>query len=151
MKPIFTRKNAASTLEYVMLLTMIMAALYVSQKFIVRGFAGRWKQSADSFGFGKQYDPKKTIECVWSESQNRWYVGPCVDNFYDVSYAACMTQCNQDGLLSPCRTGIWNSCQDLIGNIIPDCCEFQCQSACQIYTDTQAINLCQTANGISCN
>ena len=65
MKKPFVRR-ATSTLEYALLLVVIMMAFFISQKYIVRGFAGRWKDVGDTFGFGRQYDPKNTTECVFN-------------------------------------------------------------------------------------
>ncbi len=146
-------KKAASTLEYIMLLTMIMTAIYVSQKFIVRGFAGRWKQSADSFGFGKQYDPKKTIECQWSDVANRWYEKLCFDTSYDQKYnelrLACWFSCwrpwGGTGTLAPCGGPVSRGDSDY--------CFAQCRDNCIVpATDFIARNCSTiTVSGISCN
>lgn len=81
------RHNGAfSLIEYMALLTFIMAALLVSQHFIFRGFVGRWKTLGDSYGQGKQYDPRPygihgegggTLECV--QYNGVWKNGICFD------------------------------------------------------------------------
>ena len=49
------RHKAQSTLEYVILVTIIVAAFVATQAYIKRGFQGRWKETMDSFA--DQYDP----------------------------------------------------------------------------------------------
>jgi len=49
------------------------------QKYIVRGFSGRWKDIGDSLGQGRLYDANKTIECAYDfQHYNMWY---SVDKF----------------------------------------------------------------------
>lgn len=51
-------------LEFVALIMFILMAFIVFQKYIVRGFSGRWKSVGDSFGEGRIYDPEKTVACA---------------------------------------------------------------------------------------
>ena len=51
-------------LEFVALIMFILATFIVFQKYIVRGFSGRWKGVGDALGQGRVYDPNKTIECA---------------------------------------------------------------------------------------
>ena len=71
------KKKAASVMEYMALSVLIISALIVAQQFITRGLSGKWQESGDSFGTGRQYDPREygtqgnqggTLECfflVW--------------------------------------------------------------------------------------
>ena len=52
--------KAISLLEYTMLIAIVTAALIGAQIYLKRGVCGRWKQTADVFGFGRQYDPANT-------------------------------------------------------------------------------------------
>lgn len=65
-------------MEYVMLIVMIMAAFLVFQKYIARGFAGRWKSVGESLGQGRIYDPTRTTECIYDfQATNLWYDQNC--------------------------------------------------------------------------
>jgi len=50
--------KAASTIEYIAVITFIIAAFLVFQRYIFRGMAGSWKAAGDTFGQGRQYDPR---------------------------------------------------------------------------------------------
>ncbi len=135
------RNHAVSALEYTMLLVIILSALLVAQKYIVRAMAGRWKEVGDSFGVGRQYDPKKTIECVWSEEQNTWYGAGCFKDMFNSAYSSCRTACySKFKLLGIC--GGASGC-----NRNSSCCDSECSQAC---TST-VISMCTTVNGIPCN
>ena len=63
-----------SVVEYMILIVFILGAFLVMQKYIVRGFAGRWKDIGDSLGQGRLYDSNKTIECAYDfRYYNMWY------------------------------------------------------------------------------
>lgn len=47
--------KAMSTIEYSLLVAVIIAALLGVQIYIKRAISARWGQAADSFGFGRQY------------------------------------------------------------------------------------------------
>lgn len=81
------RKKAVSTIEYIALIVILLSAYLVMQRYVIGGFAGRWKSVGDSFGYGRQYDPAKTTECLWSEADNKWYNPIC-------NTQACTDQCN---------------------------------------------------------
>ncbi len=67
-------KKAQAALEYIVMITIIVMAIFIFQKYILRGMAGKWKTTGDSFGYGRQYDPKRTLECkfdyIYTDS---WY------------------------------------------------------------------------------
>ena len=77
------RKKGQSIIEFVAVTVFILAALMVFQKYIVRGFSGRWKMVGDSLGQGRIYDPKKTVECatnVFFDGQMpTWYGKDCFE------------------------------------------------------------------------
>ena len=53
----FKRKNRGqSSLEYAILLILLMAAFLAAQNYVKRGVQGRWKDSVDQLG--EQYDPR---------------------------------------------------------------------------------------------
>lgn len=56
------KTRALSIIEYLLILTVITAALLGMQIYMKRAISGRWRQSADVFGHGRQYDaPEVTI------------------------------------------------------------------------------------------
>ena len=57
-------KNAKGTitLEYVIIITVVVAALVGMSIYMKRAICGKWREAADAIGFGKQYDPQKTIQ-----------------------------------------------------------------------------------------
>ena len=50
-----TKKSGQITIEYVVLIIIIMAALVATGAYIKRGIQGRWKEAVDDLG--DQYDP----------------------------------------------------------------------------------------------
>ena len=47
--------KAISLIEYSMIIVVLVAALIGIQIYLKRALCGRWRQAADSFGFGRQY------------------------------------------------------------------------------------------------
>ncbi len=56
------RKKGQSTLEYAILIVIIIAALLSIQVYIKRGVQGRFKSAADDIG--DQFSPGNTVETV---------------------------------------------------------------------------------------
>ena len=59
---------------------LVLGAFLVFQKYITRGFAGRWKVVGESLGQGRIYDPKLTTECVFDPPSGVWYNKACVES-----------------------------------------------------------------------
>lgn len=51
------RKKGLSVIEYAILIAVVAAALLAMQAYIRKAVSGRWRQQADSIGFGMQYEP----------------------------------------------------------------------------------------------
>ena len=86
--------RAVSVIEYTLLVTMLLLTFIVMQKYVVRAISGRWKQVGDSFGFGRQYDPKKTLECGYSANGDFWYEIPLAESKKCLlTDAVCLGQC----------------------------------------------------------
>lgn len=49
--------KAMSLLEYTMLVAVIVAALIGMQVYLKRAVSARWRQAADTFGYGRIYAP----------------------------------------------------------------------------------------------
>src|SRR3989338_9750884 len=86
----FFNKRATAVIEYTALLVIIMLVFLSFQKYVIRGFAGRWKEAGDAFGYGRQYDPVKTTECVWSEPYQNWYVPGEYKTTFESYYPGCL-------------------------------------------------------------
>ena len=45
-----------SVVEYAMVIVLLVAAFGGMQIYLKRAICGRWRQTADAFGFGRQYN-----------------------------------------------------------------------------------------------
>lgn len=52
-----TNRKGSLTIEYAILVAIVVVALLGMQGYIRRAICGRWRASADTFGHGRQYDP----------------------------------------------------------------------------------------------
>ena len=59
-------KKAQSTLEYAVLIAIVVGALIAMQVYIKRGIQGRWKQASDDIG--EQFSPGYTVGTYSSNS-----------------------------------------------------------------------------------
>ena len=74
------KTKGQSLVEYIALIVTVMAAFLVFQKYIARGFVGRWKAVGESMGQGRIYDPTWSTECVFDfQYTNLWYDQACFD------------------------------------------------------------------------
>jgi len=73
-------KKAFAVIEYVMVLIIVIGAFLVMRNYIQRGIFGLWGQAGQSFAFGRQYDPQKTVECGFDEFTGNWYDSNCFKN-----------------------------------------------------------------------
>lgn len=53
-------KKGTMSLEYSVIIAVIVAALIGIQIYVKRAVCARWKESGDVFGFGRQYGPTDT-------------------------------------------------------------------------------------------
>ncbi len=70
-------KKSFSVIEYTVLLVIIIGAFIIMRNYIQRGVFGMWGRSGQSFAYGRQYDPQKTIECDFDERTGVWYDHNC--------------------------------------------------------------------------
>ncbi|MCK5259954.1 MAG: hypothetical protein KAJ70_02735 [Candidatus Omnitrophica bacterium] len=78
------KKRGQSMMEFVALIIFLMAAFIVFQKYIVRGFSGRWKSVGDALGQGRIFDPNLTTECAMNMFgpygiPGQWYNQTCFE------------------------------------------------------------------------
>jgi len=102
----FKTKNGQSMIEFVALVMFILAAFIVFQRYIVRGFSGRWKSVGDSLGEGRLFDPRKTTECAYdAQYTDSWYDRTCWE-------ANCEEECLLTTQTAADCTACINSCQN---------------------------------------
>jgi hypothetical protein len=75
------KNRGHAVIEYVVLISMVVGALWVMQKYLTRSVSGRWKGSGDSFASGRQYSYQKTLECISDDETGNeyWYNAVCFD------------------------------------------------------------------------
>ena len=98
------RQRGQSVVEFTAVVLFILAAFLVFQKYIVRGFSGRWKQVGDSLGQGRIYDGTKTIECAFDPKTGVWFDKKCYDA--NCGYACFPTR------VAECDSCIASTCQN---------------------------------------
>ena len=107
----FLKDHAAATLEYVMLILIVLGSFIVFQKYIFRGIGGKWQSVGESYGFRQQYDPKKTIECMFdSKYFQTWFDKNCAGAF---NCAKDKVDCIKASIAScrpPCDDGSGGAC-----------------------------------------
>lgn len=52
--------NGFLTLEYVILIFIVVVAILAMRRYLTNALSGKWKESADVFGSGRQYQPAVT-------------------------------------------------------------------------------------------
>lgn len=57
--------RAASMIEYALVIAVVIAALLGIQVYVKRAVCGRWREAADIFGFGRQYQSPTRI--IWEK------------------------------------------------------------------------------------
>ena len=50
-------KKAVALIEYAVFILVIVLAVIAVQDYLRRAISGKWKASADAFGYGRQYQP----------------------------------------------------------------------------------------------
>jgi hypothetical protein len=83
-------KKAFSIFEYTVLFIIIVGAFLIMRNYIQRGIYGQWGKSGQSVGFGRQYDPQKSIECGFDEQSGLWYDHNCVESLCPGGSPTCM-------------------------------------------------------------
>ncbi len=69
-----------SIFEYVVLIILVLSALFIFRSYILKALNGKHKALGDAYGFGRQYDPKRTIACGYDDRINAWYDETCYEN-----------------------------------------------------------------------
>lgn len=55
------RNRGAFSLEYAVLIAVVAAGLIGMSIYIKRSLCGKWRETGDTFGYGRQYQPGVTI------------------------------------------------------------------------------------------
>jgi len=82
-------KNSYATLEYAVLIGILVAALVAMSTYTRRALSGRWREVGDTFGFGRQYGGGAI-------AGRRYY---CVASHIYSCIGACMWLCNPERCL----------------------------------------------------
>ncbi len=53
-------RRGSLAIEYTVLIAVVVAALIGMQVYVRRAICGKWRASADAFGYGRQYEPGLT-------------------------------------------------------------------------------------------
>jgi hypothetical protein len=83
-------KKAFSIVEYTVLFIIIIVAFLIMRSYIQRGVYGQWGKAGQSFAFGRQYDPQKSIECGFDQQSGLWYDHNCVESQCLTGDPVCM-------------------------------------------------------------
>ena len=59
-------RKGQSTIEFVLLITIVLGAFVALNLYLKRGFQGRWKEAVDQMG--DQYDPRKANTAIMHTS-----------------------------------------------------------------------------------
>lgn len=73
-------KRAISTIEYMMLIMLIIGALIWMKPYMQRAIQGQGKTAGDSFGFSRQYERGQVADCAYAvlpSGQGVWYDDTC--------------------------------------------------------------------------
>ncbi len=97
-------KKAFSVIEYAVLFVIIIGAFLIMRNYIQRGVFGMWGQTGQSFAFGRQYDPQKTIECSFDDQSNLWYDRNCFLSLSNQECSSGNTACQEGIMNSSCQT-----------------------------------------------
>ena len=103
MRKILNNK-AFSVIEYALLFVIIIGAFLIMRNYIQRGLNGTWAKSGQTFGFGRQYDPQKSIECAFDEQANVWYDHNCFENYYKQNCLSGNNTCEEGIITGSCQT-----------------------------------------------
>ena len=76
---IFNKKGLAVA-EYIILFVIILSAFLMMRHYLQNGIYSSWGKAGQTFGFGRQFDPQKTVECSFDEVSNLWYDRNCFDS-----------------------------------------------------------------------
>jgi hypothetical protein len=77
----FLNTKAVSIIEYLVLFIIVIMGFLVMKTYIQRGLYGNAAKTGQSFAFGRQFDPQKTIECGFDETTNLWYDYNCFEYY----------------------------------------------------------------------
>ena len=50
-------KRGTLAIEYAFLIAIVVAALIGMSVYLKRSLSGKWRSAADTFGYGRQYEP----------------------------------------------------------------------------------------------
>jgi len=72
------RTHAQSVVEYLVVITSIIFAMILMQKFILRGIMGKYRSASEQIDYGRQFDPNRTVSCLYVKELDVWLPEDCV-------------------------------------------------------------------------
>lgn len=79
-------RRAQSPMEYMGIIALLLAALFLFQRYLVQGFLGRWRGTGETWSHGRQFEPDLTTRCAYYEGRQLtnvnvkiWYDADCFD------------------------------------------------------------------------
>jgi len=63
------KRKGLLAIEYCVLLAVLIAVFIGMKFFIKRSIMGKWRENADTFGHGRQYEPGITIKRCYDGNQ----------------------------------------------------------------------------------
>jgi len=111
-------KKAVSIIEYSVLFVIVIGAFLVMQKYIQRGFYGKWAHAGQGMAFGRQYDPQNTIDCGYDGTSNQWYDRNCYQYYVNLPGSQCngSIACEEGIITGVCSSGGGNSACEQLNN-----------------------------------
>ena len=100
----FLNKKAFSVIEYALIFVIIIGAFLIMRNYIQRGINGMWAKSGQTFAFGRQYDPQRSIECAFDEQSNVWYDWYCFEAQYNKTCSSGDNTCAESIMSGTCQT-----------------------------------------------
>jgi hypothetical protein len=76
----FLNKKAFSIVEFTVLLIIVLGGFLVMKNYLQRGMFGMWGKAGQSFAYGRQYDPQKSVDCSFDQTYNKWYDRHCFES-----------------------------------------------------------------------
>jgi hypothetical protein len=98
------QEKAQSVLEHMIVIIFVVGALFVFQKYIVKGMAGRFLLASDTFSHGRRYLPGETNRCAFDfvYGTHNWYDRDCFEAQCDCTSPAATTVTCQSCITTTC-------------------------------------------------
>lgn len=69
-----------SILEYTVFIVVLLSAFLAFRFYFTGAYNGQMRKAGESFAFGRQYDPRRSITCTYDDKLYIWYSDACYDH-----------------------------------------------------------------------